>query len=215
MRFLAQGLRTGCPTASTRAAIILVNLASSSLVKSIGVRAPRKKPKLGAYISGWTNGNEGDPSEKPRVLSRNPSTRAIHSVAENPKGQLPIDRTQDSGVFAERSEPFHRIFPVRCPATPGDPAPLPRPRSSSGPSPPSPPSPPTTRNPEPGQIAENPGLSWTPEGREPERAHSGVALLGCYARSACATTDHQNRELRFFFSIRYEWFAVGKGVKVG
>ena len=26
---------------------------------------------------------------------------------------------------------------------------------------PSPPSPPTTRNPEPGQIAENPGLSWT------------------------------------------------------
>ena len=40
------------------------------------------------------------------------------------------------GFFAERSEPFHRIFPVRCPATPGDPAPLPRPRSPSGPSPP-------------------------------------------------------------------------------
>ena len=100
--------------ASTRAAIILVNLASSSLVKSIGVRAPRKNPKLVRYISGWTNGNEGDPSENPRVLSRTPSTRAIHSVAETPKGQLLIDRTQDSGFFAERSEPFHRIFPVRC-----------------------------------------------------------------------------------------------------
>ena len=122
--------------ASTRAAIILVNLASSSLVKSIGVRAPRKNPKLVRYISGWTNGNEGDPSENPRVLSRTPSTRAIHSVAETPKGQLLIDRTQDSGFFAERSEPFHRIFSVRCPATPGDPVPLPRPRSPSGPSPP-------------------------------------------------------------------------------
>ena len=142
----------------------MVNLASSSLVKSIGVRAPRKKPKLGAYISGWTNGNEGDPSEKPRVLSRNPSTRAIHSVAETPKGQLLIDRTQDPGFFAERSEPFHRIFPVRCPATPGDPAPLPRPRSPSGPSPPltavaaDHPAKPRTR-----PNRGNPGLSWTPD----------------------------------------------------